>query len=196
MRIAAAVAATLFCVLAADVLAAPAIAFERQSIVVSGMTPNGTIAWFGISQEPLRYPMRVRHQTSLVNAAADGTVRLEQPAAIVPMSIWIAADLESGAWAVAAPPEFKMKSATLPAAALRRAAPGIEPRLDLDGEDYEVLYVRPRAGAWRASNGGAISLRSLQPVGSSPASPDDFRPNDIIVVIDPLAMIVRTLRVR
>lgn len=196
MRLASAVMSALCCVSAVAVSAAPAVTFEPHAVIVSGVTPGAATAWFAISQDFGRYPARIVLQESLGSGDERGTLRIEQQAVVEPTSIWAVADLQSGAVTIAAPPRYRMKQGTLPVAALRRRTSGVEPRLELAQDDAELFYVRPRVGAWRLTGGGRLALRSMRPVGDAPAAPADFAAGDVIVVVEPLSMNVRTLRVR
>lgn len=182
--------------IASSATAAPAITFESHAVIATGVTPGGTTAWFAVSHEASRYPARISRNASVLADEGDGMVRLDLPHEIPVSSVWIVADVETGETTVAAPAGFKVKSSTLPAAALRHRASGIAPHVQLDVDEVEVLYVRPRIGAWSTRSGRALALHSMEPLGDSPAPPDDFAANDMIVVVDPFAMTVRTLRVR
>lgn len=196
MRLATVVMSALCFFSAAAVVAAPAVTFEDRAVVVSGVTPGGKTAWFSISHDFGGYPARITLQESSATGDERGALRIEQAAPVLPVSVWAVIDLESGAVTLASPPQHRMKQAAIPLTALRRRASGAEPRLELDLDDAELFYVRPRVGAWRLSGGGRLELRSMQPVSGSPAAPADFAANDVIVVVEPFSMSVRTLRVR
>ena len=188
--------AILFLAVASATAAAPVITFENNSVIATGVTPGKATAWFAVSHEASRYPARVTRFVSMMTDEGNGMVRVDLPNEIHAESIWIVADVETGESSVAAPEAFKVKASTLPANALRRRATGVVPGLDLDADEVEVFYLRPRVGAWSTSAGRALDLRSMHAVGASPAPPDDFAADDVIVVVDAVAMTVRTLRVR
>jgi C-terminal processing protease CtpA/Prc len=89
-----------------------------------------------------------------------------------------------------------MKSSTLPGKALKNRGNGARARLEIDDDDQELLYVRPRVGAWRLDGGRELELEFMTPVDDSPAPPADFQAGDVIVTVNPISLVVRTFRVR
>jgi hypothetical protein len=180
--------------------APPVLIFEPQAIVASGVTPKGRVVWFSVAREISR---RAATIVPRIEQAADddgdGKVRLDLGQDVPLRSIWFAVDLETGEAGVAAPEDFPLLEAELPA----RAIPPALNRLDMERQFVYLVLVRPGAGAWklRVGDGGAsdedgrpdgtlrAALASLEGIGQSPAPPPErFSPKDLLLVIDPNRM--------
>jgi hypothetical protein len=175
--------------------AEPVVTLEAQAVIVTGLTPDKKFLLFGIGQEG-RYPPRISAKADLLSADADGAFRLDVSKPLPAMSLWVAADLQTGDCAVAAPSGFHLKQSVLPAGALRARGNGVSARLHTEDENQELLYVRPGLGAWQLSGGYVLQLAAMLPVGDSPAPPEDFAVGDLFVTINPYTLVVRTFRVR
>jgi hypothetical protein len=188
----------------------PALTFGQQSVQVQGMTPNGTVVWFGMGLDIVEYSeMRSEVQEPAV-ADAQGNSTLEFAADVPPRSVYVAVDLATGAYAVGSPTAFTPgRFAVAPSAILNGA--GATPDQLADSADFiHVLLVRPGQGAWAATigRGGAadqsepgdpnlrFAIESLQPVTpNAAAAPAKLTSNDILFVARPRVMEMGTARV-
>ena len=194
------VAVCLLSVAAPAFGAPPVVTFEPQAVTASGVTPRGRVVWFSVGREISNRASRVvpRIQQA-IDDDGDGKVRLDLKQDVPLRSIWFAADLETGEAGVAAPGDFPLLEAELPA----RALPAALNRLDLERQFVYLVLVRPGAGAWtlRVGDGGSsdddgqpdgtlrAALASLEGIGPSPAPPPErFSPKDLLLVIDPSRM--------
>ena len=198
--------------LLAFVLLAPAVpaaavelAFETTepgAVVVTGVTPGGSLAVYALVREWTGFSTRVRETAEVVaDDDGDGTVRLELDRAVAPMSAWVAVDLASGALAVSGPPGFTPRELPFPTAALTRGPADRLDRLELTGRMVHVLLVRPGdgPGAWllHLGDGGAqdddgandgtmgFLLARMTPLGASPPPPDEVAAGDVVALVDP-----------
>ncbi|MES1243844.1 MAG: hypothetical protein ABUT39_19720 [Acidobacteriota bacterium] len=188
-------------------MAAPVLTFEPQAVAASGITPKGRVVWFSIAREISRRAATIVPRIELAaDEDGDGQVRFDLGRDVPLRSIWFAVDLETGEAGVAAPEDFGLQEAELPARAIPAALNG----LDLDRRFIYALLVRPGAGAWvlRAGDGSALDedgapdgtlrarLASFTGLGPSPLpSPTHVSARDLLLVIDPNRMEFLRLRV-
>ena len=178
----------------------PAVSFEAEAVVATGITPKGQAVWFSVAREISRRSTNVvpRHQVA-ADEDGDGTVRLELGQEVPLRSIWFAVDLATGETGVATPEGFPLLEMVVPG----RAIPAALNRLDLERRLVHLVLIRPGVGAWhlRIGDGGAsdddgepdgtlrAALDSLAPVAENgPPPPDRFSPKDVLLVIDPERM--------
>jgi hypothetical protein len=181
----------------------PVIVFEANAVVASGLSPGKTVVWFGVERRvDAEYSTDVYERYDVGMAGADGTARfvLDQPVAL--RSLWTVVDLDSGAFALAAPEGYRLGRLSEPPARLGVGSAAQSDEL-LDERPYLVgLVVRPGEGAWRfaGGDGGArdedgqndghlrFALDKLEPLPGSPAAPARVRGSDLWFVIDPQRM--------
>lgn len=165
-------------------------------ITVNGVTPHGEVIFFGRSvvyQSGM--PRLERHATVLTDADRDGIVTWTLDAGVPPYSTWAIVDYESGASVIASPAGFTPPRFDLPAVVWR----GGESHIDLDRDYVDVLFVRPRHGAWMLGmwQGGRFDadarndaklragLAAMKPLHGTKAAPPTAIARDVIVIIDP-----------
>ena len=198
------VVAILVLALAASPLAAqPKIEFEKDAVVARGVTPGGSVVWFGVIRDRPGWTNRVVRRDALVaDSDGDGAVRLDLGLAVAPQSIWTAVDLASGAFAVATPEGMPRREVELPADALRSSARGVVEAIEDARQFLEILVVRPGEGSWTlsAGDGGAsdgdlqpdgtiqATLAAMRPAAATKTAPGQLLPGDVVVVVDPRLM--------
>ncbi|HTG33117.1 MAG TPA: hypothetical protein VLB76_09315 [Thermoanaerobaculia bacterium] len=180
----------------------PQLTFEDSAVVASGLTPGKAVAWFGVEHriDP-GYSGEMIQRYDVGTAAADGTARLELPQPLAPRSFWVAVDLESGGFAVAAPGGYRLAKPLHPSRL--RALEGAASDEILDDRPYLMgLVVRPGGGAWAFAGGdggprdedGAsdghlrFALDKLDPLLGSPAAPARSQKADLWFIVAPLTM--------
>jgi hypothetical protein len=118
----------------------PALVFEEDAVVAGGLTRGGRVLWFGIGRTFDRYALTM--VPFMEQGRADqtsGEARLEIAGGVPEQSIFFVADLETGAYAVAAPAGYEAIEVAFPAdgVSLDRA------RITLPRYTAEVALVRP-----------------------------------------------------
>jgi hypothetical protein len=185
----------------------PSLELEPAAVTAAGLTPGGEVVLFALSREPQGYYTRVVPRAEVLVADAAGEARYELEAAVPARSVWVVADVASGALAVAAPDDFPLRVVALSPGDLRRGPAGRRDRLVRTLERVELLVVRPGVGTWRLSlhdggaadadgaNDGALSaaLDELVPVGAAPGPPEEVAAGDRFVAIDPATLDLFTL---
>jgi hypothetical protein len=181
----------------------PAITFEDSAVVASGLSPGKAVVWFGVERlvdADFSSDLYPHYRTD--TAAADGTARLalDRPAAAA--SIWVAVDLDTGAFGVAAPPSSPLHRTAQTSSQLLQGA-GPDSDQFLDTRTYVLgLAVRPGQGAWLFGGGDggprdldksansrlSFGLDQFDALPGSPAAPAKAGSTDIWFVIDPTAM--------
>jgi hypothetical protein len=189
--------------------AAPALLYEDQAVVVSGITPGGQAVWFSLSKQIEGYMAHfVTRQDLLADTDGDGVVRFELDRTVPLQSLWVAVDLASGEAAVGTPEGFPLRDAS-EAPGHGRGVAGRPDWVETGRELLSFLVVRPGAGAWTLSlgDGGAndedhavdgrltATLARLRAVGNSPSPPERFQPRDLVFAIDPDRMEILTERI-
>lgn len=205
MTVRPAVLLSILMLLPAGLLAqpAPSLAFEPAAVVASGVTPRGKVVWFSVARETADYAATlVRRDKVLEDEDGDGKVRLDVGRPVPVQSVWIAVDLASGTYAVAAPEGSSAAELPMPGRNPGRGEAGRPDWVEVDRAFLEIAVVRPGAGAWALTLGdgggsdedgatdGSItaSLARMRSLGDSPAAPDRFSPRDVVAVVDPNRM--------
>lgn len=188
-----------------------ALTFQDQSVTASGLTPGQTVVWLGVEHViDDEYGHAIAQHYDLGTAAADGTARLDLSQAPAPSSLWIAVELDNGAYAVAAPGGLPVQRSS-GGASFTQAVPGVADKPDSlsDVRSYVVgLVVRPGAGAWMfgAGDGGPLdadgatdgrlllALNGLAPFPGSPAAPAKLQASDLWLTIDPAHLTLSVLK--
>jgi hypothetical protein len=180
----------------------PQLTFEDRAVVASGLTPGKTVVWFGVEHRiDAEYSGEMIQRQDIGMAAVDGTARLELPEPMAPRSFWVAIDLESGGFAVAAPDGYRLAK-PLHSSRLRVLEGDASDEI-LDDRPYLMgLVVRPGGGAWVFAGGdggprdldGAsdghlrFALDKLDPLPGSSAAPAKSQGTDLWFIVDPLTM--------
>lgn len=189
----------------------PRITFEENAVAASGLTAGQRMVWFGLERRvDEEFSFEVIPHYLLETVAADGVARLELERAPASASLWVAVDLQSGAYTIAVPEGYRIARA----AKVPRLSPGEGALADgiLDERPYVFgLVVRPGEGAWRYSGGdggtsdsdGVVNGRSrfaLDQLETLPGSDDGLKPpvktasQEIWVVIDSRKMEISVLK--
>jgi hypothetical protein len=186
------------------------IRFAEREVAVSGATAGGKVAWFSVAKEIRNFAlMQRRDAITEANAAGEAAFVLDE--AVPPVSIWVAVDVATGQFAVAAPSTFEPRELVLAADALQPGRHGSDDEITDNHEFLEMALVRPSkgsgtlAGAWGGTvgDGGqsddsakpdakvALPLSRLRPIGqSAELRPPVLTPGDVLAVIDPIEMAV------
>lgn len=179
-----------------------AVSFEEAAVLAAGLTPGGDAVFWSVAREPLGYHQRIvpRSAVVVVDALGEARFALEEGGPVPLKSAWAVADVASGAFAVAAPPGFRLRQVPFPGRAFEVGAPGVVNRLRHELESLYLLVVRPGVGAWQleawdrgpkdrsgADDGRVLTsledLEPLEPAGPDP--PERFAGGDLIVVVEP-----------
>lgn len=179
-----------------------ALAFEDAAVTASGLTPGRPVIWFGVEHRiDAEYSGEMAQRYEVGTAAADGTARLDLGRSIAPRSYWVAVDLDSGDFLVAAPGGYRIAKPPKPS----RVGLGEGAKADelLDDRAFLMgLVVSPKEGAWAftGADGGPrdedgtndghlrFALDRFDPLPGMPAAPAKLKGNDLWFVIDPLTM--------
>lgn len=170
-----------------------------QSIEVSGATANGDVLVFGSSITRESFTPNFAHLSGVMTASASGGVTFTPPRAIATASIWVAVDLETGAWALATPSGSPALAIPIPANLLKRGGNAKVEQLQLPFEFSDAALVRPGKGAWkvvavdngrkdtdgRANGSVSVALESFAELQQDKKPPHELTKNDILIVIEP-----------
>jgi hypothetical protein len=177
---------------------APKLALGAQSVAGSGFTPGGQVAWLGAGREIEEYYATLVHPQGTVTADAQGAVSVPLDRTVPPLSVWVAVDLATGAYALAAPSGSPIRQVDLPPGAFRAAAGAGSDLLTDRRQLLQALLVRPGQGAWQQTVGDGgeadedgqgdgfvtLSLARMLPLAAAPAAPSKALAQDLLVVLD------------
>jgi hypothetical protein len=188
---------------AQPIATAPTLAVGPQTIQVQGMTPGGTVVWFGMGLDIVEYSeMRSERQEEAV-ADAQGSATLAFPSAVPPQSVWVAVDLATGAFALGSPPAFTPGRFNLATGAIFSGTGSASDQLADPAGCVHVLLVRPGQGAWAGTIGrGGVNdlssptdaslrfeIQSLTPLApGGAAAPARLGAQDLLFVARPRTM--------
>lgn len=180
----------------------PKLAFEESAVVASGLTANEKVVWFGVEYRiDTGFSRDVVRRFDVAEIGADGTARLALKEPPSPQSFWVAIDLKSGAYALAAPGGYRIRRPLRPSQ-LAAGAGTASDRI-VDDRRYLIgLVVRPGEGAWSFAGGDGgdqdadglsdgrvqLALDRLTPLRGSPPPPSKVRGSDLWFIVDPLKM--------
>jgi hypothetical protein len=180
------------------------MSFETKAVVISGVTASGKVVLFGVAREASRthpaYQQTVRRAEVLTDASGTGVVRFDLGEPVPGIAIWAAIDLASGE-RVAMPTPGYEAATILPVTPdlVKNDNAGQLKKLEWPAAELEAVLVRPGEGAWRlyaskysgldenAANQQPlrIDVKTMIPIGDSPVPPNNFRPRDVLLLIDP-----------
>jgi hypothetical protein len=182
---------------------APAISFEKNAVVVAGITSKGQAVLFGVAREIAEDDVAtlVRRSQVLTDDDGDGTVRLDLGKEVPFRSVWVAVDLATGQFTTAAPEGYPLRLVGWQGSGIERGAARSD-RVEDVRTFAEILLVRPGVGAWQITVGDgsssdddgaadgqiAAALDRMTAVAGTAAPPSRFDPTDVVVLIDPNRM--------
>jgi hypothetical protein len=176
---------------------APKLTLAERSFTGSGFTPGGQVAWLGAGRAIEEYYATLVHPQGTVAADAQGAVAVPLDRPVPPLSVWVAVDLTTGAYAVAAPAGSPVRQVNLPPNAFRPGAGAGSDFLTDRRHLVQALLVRPGQGAWQQTVGDGgeadedgqgdgfvqLSLARMLPLAAAPA-PAKALAQDLLVVLD------------
>ncbi|MFY9824608.1 MAG: hypothetical protein WAM82_24740 [Thermoanaerobaculia bacterium] len=181
----------------------PAITFEDNAVVASGLSAGKTVVWFGIERSvDADYSSTLYQHYTTDTVASDGSARLALDHSVAAASIWVAVDLDTGAFGVAAPASSPLNQTAQTSSSLLQGAGALTDQF-VDTRVYVLgLAVRPGQGAWlfgggdggprdldKSANGQlSFALDEFDPLPGSPDAPAKAGSTDTWFVIDPQAM--------
>jgi hypothetical protein len=182
----------------------PTVKFGRDGVTIGDVTPGTPIAWVALIREQVEHIHRIRVLRGY-GPAAQAQMKIAHDGADSARGIWVVADVGTGAAVAALSPT--MKASARPIAVHAIAG---ETTVSFDSAAVEVLYVRPRHGAWtfkvadgggRDSDGvqnGAIVMpvASLVPLKGNPHPPEIVFAGDVLLIIDPRGLRTAVLEVK
>ena len=194
--------ALLLSVLPLSAAAQPVLAFGEDAVTASGLTPASGALLLRVSREPKGYGVRLVTDIRLLDDSdRDGVMTLPLGRPVPVDSVWIAADRDSAASAVASPQRAADHQ-------LEKLQLGQLNQLTRDGDHLLVVLVRPGEGAWvqiledsgiydadfTADWKVRFDVERMQPVGDSPSAPRTLARTDAVFIVDLTTLAVTELR--
>jgi len=180
------------------------LTFGERGVTVRAERPGSRMAWLAMIVERRDYHDVVRIIRGFGPATPDSTFTIARDAAKESRAVWAVADVD-GAMTIQ---RFSPGTRTSPHPISVDALAG-DAQVTVRSAAIELLYVRPRAGAWtfHAADGGGrdadamqngsitVPLASLKPLEGSGQAPASVEPGDLILMIDPRLMRASTVEV-
>ncbi|HYC87847.1 MAG TPA: hypothetical protein VEO54_01445, partial [Thermoanaerobaculia bacterium] len=124
----------------------PSVAFGRSGVTVAGLKPGTRLAWLAMVREPRRHYAATRIVRGFAPATPGSSFAIDYENADTSRSLWVVADVDNGVTAEAKPAGTIVSQHAIPI----QAAAG-KSAITIASGTVEVLYVRPRGGAWTFS---------------------------------------------
>jgi len=185
------------------------ITFEDSAVVASGLSAGKTMVWFGVERlVDADYSSDLYQHYKTDTVAADGTAHFTLDRAVAAASIWVAVDLDTGAFDVKAPASSPLRRSAQTSSQLLQGT-GAAADQFLDTRTYVLgLAVRPGQGAWLFGGGDggprdldksansrlSFALDQFDALPGSPTAPAKAGGTDLWFVIDPAAMEIATFQ--
>jgi hypothetical protein len=177
-----------------------AVASSFERLTITNATRGGQVIVAGMSIQSERGVRRLRRFAEvLTDSDGDGRIEYVPEGKVPRRSIWLAADLESGAVATVGGPALSGYLAAVPETAPKKDADGFVTGFESAGVEMDILLIQPKKGAWirhayEGNDGDEDGVRNgtiralfasatpLAPVFGAP--PTKARKDDLLAVID------------
>lgn len=182
-------------------LKGPVLTFDGSTVVVSGVTPKGSVLLCGALNEPKGYYIQLSPvSVVLTDDDGDGVVRYDTKASVAWRSVWAATDLETGDYTTGWPSRSRAKQVPFRGRGLVHAANGKLNQVEHAGDMLNVVVARPHGNGWTGqfvdgSGNDAdgkpdgkvnMAIGKLKPVrpDATAAPLDELIASDVVFVID------------
>jgi hypothetical protein len=179
---------------AADISKPLQLEFGGGGVSVRGAIQGSRLAWMGMIRVPHTFHTEVRILHGFGEAVPENELVVSVEQADTSRGMWAFADVDHGAAAHANSPTMRTSGRAIEIHAVEGGD-----RVEIKSAAVEILYVRPRIGAWRFSvaDGGGLDadllpngtivmpLASMTALGGNPQVPASIQEGDLILVIDP-----------
>ncbi len=199
-----------FIALTVPVHAALSVTFESSGLVVSGITPGGSVVVKGAARVPMGYYVRIaRYYDLLTDSDQDGKVTF---AGEIPQkSVWAAIDPTSSQFVVGWPQGSPASVVQMQASPMTADTSGNLTGVTFESGLADVLVTRSGGLIWEAlvADGGAddadgesdgsvdIPLNALEPQNTAIqySAPLGYQTGDVVVLIDTEELAIQVVKV-
>jgi len=180
---------------AQDLASSSNVVFTPEGVTVSQLKPGTKLAWLALTRERVGHHSVLHTFRGFEIATPAGAIPIGRRGADRSRSLWLLASVDGEFATSSVPPGYSASSMPMESVAMADAT-----AITVDAPAVELLYVRPRGGAWflSAADGGTadadsrkdavltLALQSLQPFQGNPNPPASVAEGDLILMIDPL----------
>lgn len=183
----------------------PDIRFGPGGVTMLNVEPGTQVAWMSLTRTRSENHSVVRIDRGIQVATSARKADVARPGADQSRSLWVMAAIDRDDLAGSAiSPKYSISPDPVPIAAATGSA-----TLVVASPEIELMYVRPRRGAWfiSATDGArgdvdrtpdaaiTIALESFEKVQGNPHPPETIAAGDLILVIDPRSNRTAIIRV-
>ena len=187
-----------------------AAAFDGGTLFVSGVSPSGTVAIFGVLREAKPYHVAVRRIDQVVtDSDGDGRVSFAVKTTLSDRSVWIAIDTATGAYGVASPDTQPVVTIDRNELSFPGKGVGQFLHLEINRNIVDVLVVRGGRGVWKGrlidggtsdadrkvNNFARLQFDTLTRVSGLDQTVAHALPGDTVVLVDPTSLHVLAGRI-
>lgn len=181
-----------------------------DAVSVANVPIGGSVVLFTVQRTSRSGGIHLHDSAEvLTDDDRDGVVRFVPEKGVPLRSIWVAAELGSGAHAVASHPEFPLYARPLTETNLRKDAQGAIATLEMEIPRLMLLLVSPGKGAWvlKSTEGGrgdgdavpdgqlSMVFEQATSVDGKEKAPKHLKAGDFIAVVNPGQLDVWTAEV-
>lgn len=174
--------------------AKPNLEFGPGGVTILDVQPGTKIAWMSLTRTRIANHASVRIDRGIDVATQSKKAVIARAGADQSRSLWVLAAVDEDLAGAATAPTYGGSPFPIDV-----TAPAGSATISVVSPEVELVYVRPKGGAWfiSATDGGigdvdhvqntvvTIALDSLERLQGNPHPPDVTAPGDIILMIDP-----------
>jgi len=186
------------------------VTFESSGLVVSGITPGGSVVVKGVARVPMGYYVRIsRYYDLLTDSDQDGKVTV--PGDIPQKSVWAAIDPTTAQFVVAWPEGSPASVVSMQASPMTGDSAGNLTGVTFESGLADVLVTRNGGLIWEAlvADGGGddadgqsdgsvdIPMNALEPQNTAIqySAPVRYQTGDVVVLIDTEELTIQVVKV-
>ena len=174
--------------------ATPNVEFSPDGVTVLNVRPGAKVEWISLTRTPVANHSRLRIDRGIAVANASRKANVIRAGADQSRSLWVVAGIDDEIAGSAIPAGYA--SSPIPIHAVAKVGSAT---ITVTSPEVELMYVRPKRGAWfvSAADGGlndldgqhdasiVISMQNLERVEGNPHPPDASDAGDLLLMIDP-----------
>lgn len=176
------------------------MSFGDQEVTISGLTPGGQVAIVAVARKAVDgINQVVRHSTFIADDDQDGSATLTLEVDLIPRSVWMAVEYETGSTIVGSPGGAGTSTTFDPANNIFQDEAGNYRFVRVKRSTADIAVIRPNVGGWhlRAWDGGTgdydgesdgrifVDTTTMNPIGGTEDPLGSLAVGDVLIGLDP-----------